>query len=280
MRRPGGGGGGGGHHYGGGDSSAAYAAAGMAPSPHMHQQQQHHHHQQQQSSKSEHHSNNHSQWRLERDGARLSSPMSPHMFHNEGQGGEAPRSYYQAQRPEPRMAPERRGSHDSRSQPRGEDMSMGYEDNFMLQTFEGLEEKFLDDLMKLSKEQIDAEDAEIVRHRERINMINAQYQEQLLALRAQHASRRDEFLRRESQSRRQQYQQASMDHYPSSGPSDPQGYSTGTPPARDPQRLYNADNYDSHRERARFLVSGRSDDFWPRVQYPGGRVYDTGSRYY
>ncbi|XP_027105220.2 uncharacterized protein [Coffea arabica] len=273
MRRPGGGGGGGGHNYGGGDSSAAYAAAGMAPPPHMH-------HHQQQSSKSERHSSNHNQWRLERDGARLSNPMSPHMFHNEGQGNEAPRSYYQAQRPEPRMAPERQGSHDSRSQPRGEDMNMGYEENFMTQTFEGLEEKFLDDLMKLSKEQIDAEDAEIARHRERINMINAQYQEQLVALRAQHASRRDEFLRRESHSRQQQYQQASMDHYPSSGHGDPQGYSTGTPPARDPQRLYNADNYDSHRERARFLGSGRNDDFEHRGQYPGGRLYDTGSRYY
>ena len=45
-------------------------------------------------------------------------------------------------------------------------MNMGYEENFMPQTFEGLEEKFLDDLMKLSKEQIDAEDAEIARHRE------------------------------------------------------------------------------------------------------------------
>lgn len=45
-------------------------------------------------------------------------------------------------------------------------MNIGYEENLMPQTFEGLEQKFLDDIMKLSKEQINAEDAEIARHRE------------------------------------------------------------------------------------------------------------------
>ncbi|KAL3518662.1 hypothetical protein ACH5RR_021251 [Cinchona calisaya] len=275
MRRPAGGGGG--HHYGGGDSAGgAYASTAAAPSPHMHHQQQ------QQSSKSGHHSinNNNNQWRWERDGSKLSSPMSPHMFNNEGQGSEASRSYYDAQRLEPRMAPERHGSHDSRSQPRGEEINIGYEENLKLQTFEGLEQKFLDDIMKLSNEQSDAEDTEIARHREKISVINGQYQEQLVALRARHASQRDEFLRRESHSRQQQYQQASMDHYPSSGRSDPQGYSSVAPPAREPQRAYAADNYDSHRERARYLGSGRNNEFEPRVQYPGGRAYDSGSRYF
>ncbi|GKV35059.1 hypothetical protein SLEP1_g43376 [Rubroshorea leprosula] len=46
--------------------------------------------------------------------------------------------------------------------------------------------------MKLAKEQNDAEDAENARHRKKINAINAQYQGQLAALRAQHANGRDE----------------------------------------------------------------------------------------
>ena len=45
-------------------------------------------------------------------------------------------------------------------------MEVGYEQNLLSQTLEGLEEKFLDDIMKLAKEQNDAKDAENIRHRE------------------------------------------------------------------------------------------------------------------
>ncbi|KAA8544372.1 hypothetical protein F0562_022360 [Nyssa sinensis] len=137
------------------------------------------------------------QWRWERDGSKVPNLLPSHMF-NEGQGGDASRSYYQGQRPDPRMALEKQGNNDPRSQPHEEDMDTGYEDNLLLQTFEGLEQRFLDDIMKLTKEQTDAEDAENARHRERTSAINAQYQEQLTALRARHATHRDEFLRRES----------------------------------------------------------------------------------
>lgn len=58
------------------------------------------------------------------------------------------------------------GGGDLRSQPHEEDMDIGYEDNRVVQTFEGLEQRFLDDIMKLNKEQTDAEDAENARHRE------------------------------------------------------------------------------------------------------------------
>ncbi|CAI9105803.1 OLC1v1004817C1 [Oldenlandia corymbosa var. corymbosa] len=216
---------------------------------------------------------------------------------------------------EPRMGQERQGSHDSRSQPRGEEMGIRYEENYMPQSFEGLEQKFLDDIMKLSKEQNDAEDAENARHRERINIINVQYQEQLVALRARHANRREELLRQESHSRQQQYQQDHhRHHHSSSGPNDPRGYSAA--PGREPHRPYSADSHnertrlpgsgrnneyepralyhlggysaapgrephrpysaDSHNERTRFPGSGRSNEFEHRVQYHGGR----GSRYY
>ena len=45
-------------------------------------------------------------------------------------------------------------------------MDVGYEGNHPSQSFEGLEQKFLDDIMKLAREQNDAEDAENARHRE------------------------------------------------------------------------------------------------------------------
>ncbi|KAI7991389.1 hypothetical protein LOK49_LG12G01605 [Camellia lanceoleosa] len=219
------------------------------------------------------------QWRWERDGSKVPNSMSPQMF-NEGQGGDTSRSYFQGQRQDSKMALERQGNNDPRSQPREEDMDIGYEDNPLSRTFEGLEQRFLDDIMKLSKEQTDAEDAENARHRERINTINAQYQEQLAALRARHSGRRDEFLRRESHARQQQYQQATMDHYPNTGmgPSDPHGY--GGAAGSESHQAYNVDQYDSYRERARFLGSTRDHGFESRGPYPGGRVYDTGSRYY
>lgn len=63
------------------------------------------------------------------------------------------------------MPSEKQSGGDSRSQPHEEDMDIGYEDNQVAQTFETLEQRFLDDIMKLSKEQTDAEDAENARHR-------------------------------------------------------------------------------------------------------------------
>ncbi|KAH7561324.1 hypothetical protein ACOSQ2_016238 [Xanthoceras sorbifolium] len=223
------------------------------------------------------------QWRWERDGSKVSNPVASQMF-NEGQGVDASRSYFQGQRPDPKLALEKQNNNDHRSRPHEEDMDVGYEDKPLSNTFEGLEQKFLDDIMKLVKEQNDAEDAENARHREKINTINAQYEEQLVALRARHASRRDEFLRKESQARQQHYQQAMIDHYPNSGagPGDPHGYSSPAAAAAvgDGYRAYNSDHYDSYRERARFLGGPRDHGFEPRGQYPGGRVYDTGSRYY
>lgn len=218
------------------------------------------------------------QWRWERDGSKVSNSMTPQMF-NEGQGVDSSRSYFQGQRPDAKLALEKQNNSDPRSRPHEEDMDVGYENKPLSQTFEGLEQKFLDDIMKLAKEQSDAEDAENARHKEKIKAINAQYEGQLAALRARHASRRDEFLRKESHARQQQYQQAIMDHFPNSGmgPGDPHGYG-GT--VGEAYRSYNSDHYDTYRERARFLVDPRDQGFEPRGPYPGGRVYDTGSRYY
>ncbi|TYJ33134.1 hypothetical protein E1A91_A05G081900v1 [Gossypium mustelinum] len=154
------------------------------------------------------------QWRWERDGSKVSNQMTPKMF-NEGQGTDGSRTYFQGQRPDPNLSLEKQNA-DLRSRPHDENMEVGYEHNLLPPTLEGLEKKFHDDIMKLAKERNDAEDAENSRHREKINAINGQYQEQLTALRARHANRRDEFLRKESLVRQQQYQQAMMDYYPHS----------------------------------------------------------------
>lgn len=81
-------------------------------------------------------------------------------------GGDASRPFYQSQRPDSKLGLEKQVNIDPRSQPHEEEMDIGYEEKTLSPTFEGLEEKFLDDIMKLTKEQTDAEDAEIARHRE------------------------------------------------------------------------------------------------------------------
>ncbi|KDP42969.1 hypothetical protein JCGZ_23911 [Jatropha curcas] len=223
------------------------------------------------------------QWRWERDESKVSNPMASRILH-EGQGVDASRSYFQGKGPgpEPKLALEKQGINDPRFGQHNEDMQIGYEEKPSLQTFEGLEQKFLDDILKLAKDQNDAEDAENARHREKINAINNQYQEQLVALRARHASRRDEFLRKESNARQHQYQQAVVDRYCSSGmgPGDPHGYNAPSAGNNETHRAYNTDNFESYRERARFLGGPRDQGVENRGSFHSGRVYDTGTRYY
>lgn len=83
-----------------------------------------------------------------------------------GQGGDASRSYFQGQRPDPKLALQSRSNSDSRSQAHEENIDVRYEGNHLSQTFEGLEQNFHDDFVKLTKEQHDVEDAEHARHRE------------------------------------------------------------------------------------------------------------------
>lgn len=89
-----------------------------------------------------------------------------HACYHVGQGSDAPRSYFHGQRPDPKLALEKQSNSDTRSQTHEENMDIGIEGNALLQTFEGLEQKFHDDIMKLAKEQNDIEDAENARHRE------------------------------------------------------------------------------------------------------------------
>ncbi|GAB4836210.1 hypothetical protein Ancab_001126 [Ancistrocladus abbreviatus] len=211
------------------------------------------------------------QWHWERDAQR----MSPHLY-SEG------RAIHQNQIRDPRSGSPQEG----RVHPQDQDMEIGYDDKPALQSLEALERKFNDDLMKLTKDQIDAEDAENARHREKIVEINNDYQENLSALRARHASRREEFLRRESQARLQQYQLATMNHYQNNtGPSDVGHRGFGGAPAPGPGVVsgeaplpYGGGQFDSYRQHPESF--GRGGRMQARVPTPGGRVYNTGPRYY
>ncbi|OWM69056.1 uncharacterized protein LOC116211817 [Punica granatum] len=222
----------------------------------------------------------------DRDGPAPSNSMASHVFY-EGQGGDVSRSYYHGLRSDPRVTLEKQADSNIRSQSsHDKEMNAGYEKMPLSETFEGLEQKFLDDIMKLSKDLHDAEDAENARHREKLNAIDALYQKQLEALRSRHASRRDEFLRRESNARQHQYQQNLMDHHYQNrgiGPRDPQAYGNmaGSASVGEAHRPYNnVDRYDSYRDRARFPGGGGRDQFEPRGPFPGGRTYDPSSRFY
>lgn len=218
------------------------------------------------------------QWQWDRDAQQ----MSPHLYSDGGQGGNSSRSFYPNQMPDSKLG----SNQEARVHPQEQDMEIGYEDNPAMPSLEGLEQKFRDDIMKLTKEHIEAEDAENARHKEKIIEITNQYQEKLAALRTRHATRREEILRKESQARLQQYQLAGMSHYQnSSGPSDMgqghHGYggAPGTAPG-EPQRPYGGGQFDSYRQRPESFARGRMQGAESRVPTPGGRVYNTGPRYY
>ncbi|XP_022943334.1 uncharacterized protein LOC111448131 [Cucurbita moschata] len=196
-------------------------------------------------------SKNEDQWRWERDESKMPNSMASHMF-NEGQGGDLRRSYFQGQRPNPKLVLEKGSNSDLRFQSHGKNMESRFGDGLLPQNFDGLEQKFIDDIINFSKEQSDAEDEENARHRERIIAINSQYEEQLAALRAQHAGRRDELLRRESSARHHQYQKGIRDHYPNGGigPGNPRGSSGVTTLATSGRahQNYESEHFNSYRE--------------------------------
>ncbi|KAJ4849637.1 hypothetical protein Tsubulata_017747 [Turnera subulata] len=253
------------------------------------------------------------QWHWDRDAQSIPNQMPSHGFHegkiefadivavhlcmlyllhvqyilsqkrSASQGGNGTRSYYHGQTPDPKLGTENQVNNEARAQPHEQDMEVGYEDNLLPLSFEGLERKFHDDVMRLAKEHNEAEDAENVRHRDKIIEINTRYQEKLSALRAQQANRREEFLRKESQARLTQYQQAGMSTYPSTGLQDARGYS-GTAvagAAAEAHQSYPTSQFDSYRDRPQFAGGGRTQGTEGRVPYPEGRVYNNaGGRYY
>lgn len=234
-----------------------------------------------------------SQW--DRGGPNMQNQISPYAY-NEGQGAEGTQSFYDRHKSDLKVSLEKQPREESREQPRTDKIEARYEDYNLPRTFEGLEQSFHEDIVILSKELHDAEDAENTRHRETLKEINAQYHEKLLALRARQTTYREEFLRKESLERQQQYRQASMSNYANNiMPREPHVYpkaaaAAATPPAAasggaygEAHRGYASGQYESLGERVNYPEfhggsQGRSHDFEHRSQYPGGRAYNSGGR--
>jgi hypothetical protein len=127
---------------------------------------------------------------------------------------------------------------------------------------------------------------------QRLKEINVQHQEKLLALRARQATYREEFLRKESLARQQQYQQANMSHYANNPmPGEQHGYhpaAVATPVGAgdaygEAHRGYASAQYEPFADRPdypEFRGGGRGRDRGNehRSQYPGGRAYNSGGR--
>ena len=86
--------------------------------------------------------------------------------HEAGQGGNAAEHLYEGQTGDPKVELEKLTNWESGLQTHEQDMEIGYEDKPSTLTYEGLERRFLDEIMKLSKELCDAEEQENARHRE------------------------------------------------------------------------------------------------------------------
>jgi hypothetical protein len=87
-------------------------------------------------------------------------------FSDAGQNSAGAQSFYDGQRSDAKVGLEKQPSKETRDQPRTDRTETRYEDYNLPRTFEGLEQSFHEDIMMLSKELQDAEDAENSRHME------------------------------------------------------------------------------------------------------------------
>ncbi|XP_021296589.1 uncharacterized protein LOC110425853 [Herrania umbratica] len=217
------------------------------------------------------------QWQRNRDAPKLPNQMPSNAF-NQVQGLNTTRSYYQRQALD---SLENSANVENNAQSQEQDMEIGYEDNPSPLTFEGLERKFHDEIMKLVKEQSDTEDKENARHKKKIMEINTRYQEKLSALRAQHTNRREEVLRKESQARLHQYQQAGISSHPNSGLQDGRGYGgTAVAAAGGETRGHTTGQFDSYRDQSQFNAGQTMQGSEVRVPYPEGHFNNTSAQYF
>ena len=99
------------------------------------------------------------QWEWERDGQMGTSLPSSHGYREMA-------DLYRGQRSESKVNSDKKGNIEREPRAREQEIEHGYEDGSFFQTWESLERKFFDDIMKLTKEHDSAEDAENSRHRE------------------------------------------------------------------------------------------------------------------
>ncbi|XP_061362298.1 uncharacterized protein LOC133306040 [Gastrolobium bilobum] len=197
--------------------------------------------------------------------------------HNEAQANNGIRPYIQDETIDPKFS-ERIQPNQEMDPPHEQDMEIGYEDSPPPPTYERLEQRFIDEIVKLARERSDAEDAEFTRHKERILEIDREYREKLSSLRAQQATRREEFLSKELQTRLNQYHEGKRKHCPNMKVPDVHGYVTFTA-GESISRFGGGTEYKHDGEQTKCLSSGRSQGSEVRVPLPPGRVYNNSAVY-
>ncbi|XP_027189074.1 uncharacterized protein [Cicer arietinum] len=201
----------------------------------------------------------------------------PTIAYNEAQGNNGIQSYIPDE-PTDAKVDQQNQTNGEMDEAREEDMEIGYEESPPTPTYEGLERRFVDEIIKLVRERSDKEDAELARHNETMIEINTEFQEKLSSLRALQETRREEFLHKESEARLNKYQHGKRNHYPSM--KDSQGYLC-------PSTTFTAGEATSSGrfhvgESTKCLTSTsngvkRSQRNETRVPLPPGRVYNNSS---
>eukprot|EP01018_Ginkgo_biloba_P035443 Gb_06444 [translate_table: standard] len=226
-----------------------------------------------------------------KEGRGPADPVSGNISPSKGRGPDGASPYYHGQMSDS-MPPEGKANLGVKESEHKQEMDVGYGDQSLPQSLEALEQKLMDEIMILTKEQNDAEDEENTRHRERTREIHEQYQMKLNALRAQHAKRREDFLRHEAQLRLDQYQQQGppKQQYHESVPGPMLGYNAnlhdhrgyGAGPGEGHQAY--PGGYEPRRDEAQYYGNpaqayGRNQGYDMREPYPGSRMYDSAHRY-
>lgn len=211
----------------------------------------------------------------------------PTIPYNEAQGNNAIQSYIPDDSIDAKVSQQNQFNQET-DEAHEEDMEIGYDDKPPTPTYEGLEQRFIDEIMKLVGERSDKEDAEFARHNERIAEINEEFQEKLSSLRALQETRREEFLRKELQARSNQYQDGKRNQFPTMKVADANGYicpsTTFTAgEATSSSRFHAAPEYDKYVVEPTESLTTTSNGIKTsqrnetRVPLPPGRVYKNSS---
>ncbi|ESW16197.1 hypothetical protein PHAVU_007G136700 [Phaseolus vulgaris] len=220
---------------------------------------------------------------LPRDGYGLNVNGLPILANNEDEGNNGIKSYIPDEMIWDWKYSQMNQANEVMDQPHEQDKEIGYEESTSPATYEGLEHKFIDEIMKLTRDRSDAEDAEFARHKERILEINTEYQEKLSSLGALQATQREEFLRKELHARVNQHHEGRRNHCPNMNVADAYGYVC--PPilcdgeAID-SRFHGAIEYKHDGERTLRSSRGRSRGGEAKVPLPPGRVYNNSAVYH
>jgi len=89
----------------------------------------------------------------------------PYKFYDAAQGNNGIQRYIPDESIDTKVGQQNQANQET-DEAREEDMEIGYDESPPTPTYEGLEQRFIDEIMKLVKDRSDKEDAEFARHNE------------------------------------------------------------------------------------------------------------------